>query len=115
MHHSLAHTEVNWWHLRAETVSGALPHAQSLEYPFPLPFMPWVRGEDSLEQVAYWYELTDFVQFPHVTTFGSLPDLIEKVQTLDVPGIRSGMRAFNRAPLRESLSFYRNAAAELLG
>jgi len=112
MLHALSHTDVNWWHLRAENVAGALPLASSED--FPLPFRPWISRNGSLAEAAYWYELTDFMQFPHVTYFGSIPDLLAKVTALDVPRIREGMGAFNRRTLRDSLIFYRRAAAELL-
>merc|ERR1719221_2181933 len=65
MIHALVHTDVNWWHLRAASVGGALPHVSEIE--FPLPFLPWIGPGNGLMQAAYWYELTDFVQFPHVT------------------------------------------------
>eukprot|EP00933_Yihiella_yeosuensis_P020279 TRINITY_DN16288_c0_g1_i1.p1 TRINITY_DN16288_c0_g1~~TRINITY_DN16288_c0_g1_i1.p1 ORF type:complete len:662 (-),score=103.90 TRINITY_DN16288_c0_g1_i1:82-2067(-) len=117
MFHSLVHTDVNWWHLRGEKVSGALPQAFGPE--FPLPFKPWVgkAGESdagSLAELSYWYELTDFMQFPHITYFESLPDMLQKLIELDVSSIRDGMCKFNAHTLADSIEFYRNAAAELL-
>jgi len=113
MVHSLRHTDANWWHLRTPSVNGSLPCASSIE--FPLPFLPWFGDDDGVRQAAYWYELGDFVQFPHVTYFSSLPDMLQQVQSLDVPAIRAGMGAFNAATYRGSLGFYRRAAAALLG
>jgi len=81
---------------------------------FPLPVMPWVGPGSSITQAAYWYELTDFVQFPHVTYFSSLPDKLDKLRELDAHTIRNGMRKFNEATFRDSVVFYRKAALELL-
>merc|ERR1712039_569515 len=109
--HSLSHTEVNWWHLR-DSVGGGLPEPSGV--PYPLPFVPWVGQEEGLRPAAFWYELTDFMQFPHLTYFESLPDMLEKLRDLDVPAVRAGMRSFNRATFLDSISFYRAAAAEML-
>jgi len=109
--HSLSHTEVNWWHLR-EAVSGGLP--DPTRTPFPLPFKPWVDSDDGLRPLGYWYELTDFMQFPHLTYFDSLPEMMDKLRNLDVPTIRRGMRAYNRVTFRDSLAFYRKAANQLV-
>merc|ERR1712217_556085 len=108
--HALKHTQANWWHIR-ETVSGSLPHVARDPYPLPL---PWIGAEHGLEQAAFWYELTDFVQFPHITYFGSVPEMLELLRNLDVDAIRAGMRNLNSVTLQESLGFYRIAAAELL-
>lgn len=112
MMHTLQHTDMNWWHIRAATVSGVLPSAVASE--FPLPHDPWIGKFGSVAEASYWYELTDFVQFPHVTYFSSLPDMLQKVKTLDVPAVTAGMRQFNQRTLRESMSFYRSAAAQLV-
>lgn len=112
MFHSLEHTDMNWWHLRGASVGGMLPYASKL--PFPLPHLPWFNPGGSLREVAYWYEQTDFIQFPHVTYFNSLPDMFDRIQTLDVATIRKGMQEFNQVTLQESLAFYREAAVELL-
>merc|ERR1712228_465028 len=93
MLHSLTRTDVNWWHLRAAS-GGSLPRASNLTS--PLPFDPWIGKGSGLKEVAYWYELTDFVQFPYITTFGSVPGMLEALRTLDVTTIRNGMRRFNK-------------------
>lgn len=110
--HAVRHTEVNWWHIRS-AVGGALPSA-SPDVQFPLPHLPWLEDSGGLREAAYWYETTDFVQFPHITYFHSLPDMLEKVRNLDVPAIRKGMRRFNTVTLRRSVDWYRRAAVELL-
>mmetsp|Transcript_3891 Transcript_3891/g.10027 ORF Transcript_3891/g.10027 Transcript_3891/m.10027 type:complete len:119 (+) Transcript_3891:1-357(+) len=109
--HALQHTEVNWWHIRA-AVGGALPNISGQE--FPLPHLPWIEEGQGIREAAFWYELTDFVQFPHVTNFHSLPDMLEQVRSLDVAQVRRGMQRFNVVTLRESMDFYRRAAVELL-
>jgi len=112
MHHSLVHTEVNWWHLRAKSVSGALPLPVASD--FPLPHLPWISRNGTLAEAAYWYQLTDFVTYPYVTNFGSLPQLLERLQMLDVTVVREGMRRFNMDTLLQSRAFYRQAAVKLL-
>mmetsp|Transcript_23658 Transcript_23658/g.35430 ORF Transcript_23658/g.35430 Transcript_23658/m.35430 type:complete len:134 (+) Transcript_23658:1-402(+) len=111
MKHALLHTEVNWWHVRYP-VRGGLPIPP--EPPFPLPFQPWIGPSDGVRSAAYWYELTDFAQFPAITYFQSLPDMIKQTKSLDIPNIRFQMRTFNKASYVESLAFYRRAALELV-
>jgi len=112
MFHALVHTDVNWWHLRNNTVAGQLPRASNKE--FPLPYLPWAGRDSTLAELAYWYELTDFMQVPHITYFDSIPDMLRKLRVLDVETIRKGMHRFNTVSLRESLGFYRAVAVELL-
>lgn len=111
MSHQLSHTDVNWWHLR-ESVGGALPEPSGV--PFPLEYRPWIARRAGLRPAAFWYSLTDFAQFPHLTHFESIPDMYDRLRGLDIAGIRTGMAAFNRATFADSLLFYRRAAAELL-
>eukprot|EP00971_Amphidinium_carterae_P223366 4432016-Amphidinium_carterae.1 len=62
-----------------ETVSGVLPSAHREGYPLPvLPWMTAEAGANALQTAAFWFELTDFNQFPHVTRFESLPDMLVK-------------------------------------
>jgi len=112
-HHALTRTARNWWHLRADAAGGALPQAAG-RGGFPLPHPPWIGPEGRVGEVSYWYELSDFARFPCVTYFGSVPGMLARLQELDVPRLRAGMRSFNRATLRDSLAFYRAAAGELL-
>merc|ERR1711871_973127 len=90
MQHSLSQTEVNWWHIRGKSVSGSLPLASERE--FPLPFLPWVSSNASIRETAYWYQLTDFAQFPHLTNFASLPEMLRKLRLMDVTAVREGMQ-----------------------
>lgn len=110
--HSIRHTEVNWWHVRAESVAGGLPSAASED--FPLPSEPWLDENAGVEEACFWYSLTEFEHYPHLTRFGSLPEMLERIRHLDVSTIRAGMQQFNRATLQNSLAFYREAAARLL-
>lgn len=114
MLHALRHSDFNWWHLRAGSVAGGLPAAGAGANPYPLPYMPWIGVGGGIEEVAYWYELTDFAQFPHLTYFSSLPEMLWQIKNLDVPSVRAGMSRFNRATLLTSLQFYRRAAVQLL-
>lgn len=111
MQHSLIFTEVNWWHLRSATVNGELPRAAKRQ--FPLPFKPWISENASIAEVSYWYELTDFVQFPHVTNFASVPQMLQHLVELNVAATRAGMRRFNIATLKASRAFYLQAVMRL--
>lgn len=114
MIHALKHTVMNWWHLRADTVAGVMP--TSAAEPFPLPHDPWIdkQQESGLLSAAYWLQLTDFEQFPHVTRFHSLPNMLQELKALDVTRVRAGMRALNDATLRSSMEFYRGLSLHLL-
>lgn len=112
MLHCLRQTEVNWWHMRGENVAGNLPSASATD--FPLAHLPWIGGEGGLAEASYWYALTEFELFPHVTHFGSLPDMLEKIRSLDVESIRLGMRRYNQRTLASSMAFYNEAASVLL-
>lgn len=112
IHHSLTLTPYNWWHIRGNIVRGGLPSVSMHDY--PLPYKPWITTNGTLSEAAYWYELTDFAQFPHITYFSSLPDMMSKLQALDVSNIRAGMKQFNKETLTESLAFYRRSAVKLL-
>ncbi|CAE8627079.1 unnamed protein product [Polarella glacialis] len=76
------------------------------------PYPPFAFA--SFESRRYWYQYTSFVQFPHVTTFSSIPDLLLKLPALDLSGISSSMKAFNDETFIRSTAFWRNAAKSLL-
>eukprot|EP00927_Polykrikos_kofoidii_P041959 TRINITY_DN3583_c0_g1_i3.p1 TRINITY_DN3583_c0_g1~~TRINITY_DN3583_c0_g1_i3.p1 ORF type:complete len:682 (-),score=84.77 TRINITY_DN3583_c0_g1_i3:266-2311(-) len=110
MVHALRHTTMNWYHLRPQ-LNGRLPDVTDVEFPLPL---PWFSEGAGLMQAAFWYELSDFAQFPHLTYFTSLPDMLDRTAALDVASVQMGMRIFNELTLQSSLTFYRRAVAELL-
>merc|ERR1712181_212648 len=108
--HAVTHTGMNWWHLREKMVSGAVPTTTTTNQRGPLPFAPWVSGGPpekggGLQQIAYWYELTDFAQMPHVIYFESIPELLALLRTVDVPAVRARMRRFSEFSLKRSVRF----------
>eukprot|EP00927_Polykrikos_kofoidii_P041965 TRINITY_DN3583_c0_g1_i9.p1 TRINITY_DN3583_c0_g1~~TRINITY_DN3583_c0_g1_i9.p1 ORF type:complete len:420 (-),score=36.54 TRINITY_DN3583_c0_g1_i9:110-1324(-) len=107
--HTLRYTTMNWYHFWRQ-LDGRLPDVADVDFPLPL---PWFTEGGGLRQAAYWYELSDFIQFPHLTYFTSLPDMLDRTATLDVTSIRAGMRIFNAVTVQSSLTFYRRAVAEL--
>lgn len=44
----------------------------------------------------YWLQFADYYRWPYVTVFDSWPDLIQKLQTLDLRKLSDSMRAFNK-------------------
>lgn len=113
---ALKHSTQNWWHIRAKNVRSSLPSADGPDdADFPVP-EPWIDDAEhrGMEQAAYWYSLTDFEQFPHLTRFRSFAELMQQLPALRTEEVTEGMRKFNEETLASSLDFYRWAAAALL-
>lgn len=47
-------------------------------------------------KAMYWYQVTDFEQFPHVLHFHSWGELLVMLRTLDVKEVSAKMRQFNQ-------------------
>jgi len=47
------------------------------------------------EAIAQWLALADLYQWPHITYFDSLEELVEKLHKADLPGISHSMRMHN--------------------
>lgn len=43
----------------------------------------------------HWIAFADFYQWPHITLFDSLPDLMEKLSDADLPATSRSMTAYN--------------------
>ena len=67
-----------------------------------------------LAQLRYWYQYSSFVQFPHVVTFSSIPDLLHKLVTVDVVETSAQMKDFNDRSFVTSVAFWQGAALKLL-
>ena len=49
-----------------------------------------------LSKAMYWYQVTDFEQFPHVGHFHSWGELLLMLRSLDVEEVSEKMRRFNQ-------------------
>lgn len=99
------HAEV-WRSVAAvETASEAWPHA-----PFYEP------QTDSFERLVYWHQLADVKRYPHVTRFGSLGELLERVVHVDWQVVGDAIRAHFEGVIAANVGrYYRQSLAVLLG
>jgi hypothetical protein len=53
-------------------------------------------NDDSDEPYKYWLQYADYFQWPHVTIFESLKDLIQKLKTMNLKDISDKMKRYNK-------------------
>ncbi|KAL9643487.1 hypothetical protein ABK040_010101 [Willaertia magna] len=53
-------------------------------------------NSNTYENLNYWLDFCDFYVFPHVTTFNSWAELIEKLESVDLKQISNNMKEFNK-------------------
>ena len=53
-------------------------------------------NDDSAAPLEYWLAYADYYQWPHVTTFDTFEELIDKIKTLDLEAVSEKMKRFNR-------------------
>eukprot|EP00927_Polykrikos_kofoidii_P054553 TRINITY_DN48961_c0_g1_i1.p1 TRINITY_DN48961_c0_g1~~TRINITY_DN48961_c0_g1_i1.p1 ORF type:complete len:799 (+),score=82.67 TRINITY_DN48961_c0_g1_i1:79-2475(+) len=75
----------------------------------------WLRRGTRFDAMRYWYQYSDFANFPGINYFGSIPSLFCLAQTLDVAVATETMRRFNERTLVDSASFWVYSIVELLG
>lgn len=68
----------------------------------------------SLNSRRYWYQYSSFAQFPHITRFASIPDLLHRLLQVDLAESSAAMKAFNQETLLRSAAFWRTAGRQLL-
>eukprot|EP00927_Polykrikos_kofoidii_P019708 TRINITY_DN19234_c0_g1_i1.p1 TRINITY_DN19234_c0_g1~~TRINITY_DN19234_c0_g1_i1.p1 ORF type:complete len:709 (+),score=94.07 TRINITY_DN19234_c0_g1_i1:38-2164(+) len=79
-----------------------------------LHFPPWFCSQRSpLNQVAYWYAFAEFVAYPHVQFFDSVPGLLVDLLTLDLFAMSAGMRRFRKRLWQTTRSVYAGVAKSL--
>merc|ERR1740121_1398678 len=72
----LEYTDFGWWQFRQESAV-ALPADGGSGGKAEV--WPWVGANSTVASVLELYDLTDFVRWPHITSFSSLPDLTAKL------------------------------------
>jgi len=82
------------------------------ELAFP-PFFNSQTAPYPLTKTAYWYEFGEFVSYPGVQEFGSMPELLDTLQVADLWKISSIMRQFRAKLWRTTRDVYAAAASEL--
>ena len=73
------------------------------------PFSPFFDGfaPIDLERALYWSRYTDWAMFPHVQYFDSLPDLMVKLQDVDLQAVSSSMKRFNEESMVQTVETWR--------
>lgn len=64
------------------------PHSSALSSLDP-------NNEFDFQSILEWVSLADFYQFPHVTTFESFSDLLEKIEACDLRSVSQEMMKYN--------------------
>eukprot|EP00435_Cladocopium_sp_Y103_P001741 s4462_g1.t1 len=105
----LEYTDFGWWQARAEGSAVSLtPDSKSQLW-------PWFSENSTMQEILELYDLTDFVRWPYVTSFGSLSQLMEALSKADFDAISSSMLRWNDASLPLSISILSKTLAALLG
>lgn len=104
----LEYTDFGWWQARAEGSAVSLaPDSGRL--------WPWFSENSTMQEILELYDLTDFVRWPYVTSFGSLSQLMEALSQADFDAISTSMLRWNDASLPLSMSILSKTLAALLG
>lgn len=77
---------------------------------------PWFNAESvpyQLVKVAYWYEFSEFVAYPAVQAFDSVPELLATLDSAGLAVISARMRQFRAELWQTTRAVYAAAAAEL--
>jgi hypothetical protein len=101
-------TKLFWAPSLRTDFSGALPGAAGVS--------PWVEtdDEDFFARCSYWWSRTDFMRYPHVLHFESIPEMLDLVEREDLPEISRSMIAVQRENVEVALEWYRDTALSLL-
>jgi len=95
-----------------EAPSDDWPNAGAAE----LAYMPFFNAQTvpyPLASAAFWYEFSEFVAYPTVQTFGSIPELLSSLADADLTAISGSMRSLRAELWRTTRAVYAAAASEL--
>eukprot|EP00929_Paragymnodinium_shiwhaense_P051972 TRINITY_DN26074_c0_g1_i1.p1 TRINITY_DN26074_c0_g1~~TRINITY_DN26074_c0_g1_i1.p1 ORF type:complete len:710 (+),score=117.28 TRINITY_DN26074_c0_g1_i1:76-2205(+) len=73
------------------------------------PHSPFFDGFQPLDltRSVYWSKFTDWAMFPHIQYFRSLPDLMVKLVSDDLPAISASMKRFNEESIVHTVAAWR--------
>lgn len=71
-----------------DVIASVPPHPSQAELPDP-------HNKSSLHAVKYWLQFSDFYQWPHITYFDSVSDLIDKLHMTDFSEVSRRMQRYN--------------------
>merc|ERR1712060_272609 len=87
--------------------AGAIPGIKRMAW-------PWLEANSSIAEIIGLYEQTDFVRWPYVESFTSLPDLMAKLVGFEFDATSEAMQSWNAAALLHSISITSQALSALL-
>lgn len=105
----LEYTDFGWWQVRSESAVSLPGTAVGSGV------WPWVGANSSMLQILELYDRTDFVRWPYVDSFGSLPGLMARLRSLEFDRVSSLMRRWNGLALARSMGILSRALGALLG
>ena len=73
----------------ADSPTASIPRHPSQEN------IPDPHNKTHIDAIRYWLRFSDFYQWPHITYFYSMEDLVHKLNTLDLMQISQRMRVYN--------------------
>ncbi|OLQ13154.1 hypothetical protein AK812_SmicGene2868 [Symbiodinium microadriaticum] len=79
-------------------------------------FAPFFNAQTApypLAKTAFWYEFGEFVSYPAVQEFRSIPELVAQLETTDLLQVTQQMRKFRAELWRSTRAVYAAAASEL--
>lgn len=97
---------------RLRAPDDAWPEPGSLDLAHP-PFFNAQTVPYPLAKVAFWYEFSEFVAYPGVQHFGSVPGLLLELASADLFAISAVMRRFRAELWRTTRAVYAEAASGL--
>ena len=82
-------------------------------------FQPWMN-QSTLQSVqeggaTSWIAATDYYRFPHVQYFASVASLVQKLRSLPLAAVTSGMRGASQKIRSQTLAAYSRVMEHLLG
>eukprot|EP00434_Breviolum_minutum_P005098 symbB.v1.2.004495.t1/scaffold250.1/size251770/6 len=109
----LEYTDFGWWQAREEgSAVSLMPKSESSSS--QLGFWPWFSENSTMEEILELYDLTDFVRWPSVTSFGSLSQLMKALLTTDFDETSRSMLQWNDATLPLSMSILSRSLAAMM-
>lgn len=113
------------WHMQS-TILSELTWNRVYGHPGPSPLPPapayasWPDPNDdrSIESLRFWLAKSDFYTFPHITTFDSMDDLVQKINDIEHQGLWTNiswnMSEFNKRQAAETDAQVRRMAWKMM-